>query len=302
MKHYLIITFCLTIISSGTFAQEWAVPADRDARLAPFAFSTESVAAGEKIFYTNCKLCHGDPGKANFQQLNPLPGDPAESKIQSNSDGALQFKISEGKGLMPSFKNVLSPDDIWNVISYFRSFNDGYVQSVAVVRKLNDLKWSVIKILLSFSNESGQVTATITGLEGEKWTPVPDTEVLLTVERYFGHLNIDEPRPTNSDGVVTFTFPADLPSDREGGIMLTAELTDRDLFGSVRTDTTIMTGASNTSPSLTAERAMWNIGRKAPVWLLITYPAGVLIVWGFIFYVLLQLRTVYNEGNDDEEL
>jgi len=93
-----------------------------------------------------------------------------------------------------------------------------------------------------------------------------------------------------------------LPSNLEGGIRLTAELTDRDLFGLIRKDTIIMTGAQNNAPSLTAERAMWNIGRKAPVWLLITYPAGVLMVWGFIFYVLFQLRTVYYEGNDEEEL
>jgi hypothetical protein len=67
-------------------------------------------------------------------------------------------------------------------------------------------------------------------------------------------------------------------------------------------DTTIMTGSENKAPSLTSERAMWNVGRKAPVWLLIAYPGGVLAVWGMIFYVLFQLRTVYLEGNDEEEL
>ena len=302
MKRNIILTFCLSILTITVFSQEWEVPDDHLSRLAPFAFSDTSVTIGEKIFYANCKLCHGDPGKSNYQQLNPLPGDPAGTKIQSNNDGALQFKISEGRGLMPSFKNVLTPEDIWNVIAYIRSFNTSYVQSVAVVQQLSNLRWSAIRILLSFSHESNQVTARLTGKEGEEWTPVPDAEVLLTAERYFGHLSIGEPGLTNSNGVVTFQVPEDLPSNLEGGIRLTAELTDRDLFGLIRKDTIIMTGAQNNAPSLTAERAMWNIGRKAPVWLLITYPAGVLMVWGFIFYVLFQLRTVYYEGNDEEEL
>jgi len=302
MKQYILLTFFLASLPNVGFSQEWEVPADHVSRLAPFAFSETSVAAGEKIFYDNCKLCHGDPGKANFQQLNPLPGDPAGTSIQSNTDGALQYKISEGRGLMPSFKNVLTPEEIWNVISYIRSYNSSYVQSVSVVEQLKDLKWSVIKILLDFSHETNMITARLTGLENENWTPVPNTEVILTAERYFGHLTIDQPRLTNSDGVVTFQVPDDLPADREGSIRLSAELTDRDLFGSIKKDTTILTGAANDAPSLTAERAMWNIGRKAPVWLLITYPAGVLIVWGFIFYVLLQLRTVYHEGNDEDEL
>lgn len=303
MKHRLLLIFSLALVPMFINAQEWVVPPDRDARLAPQAFTDEGRILGEEIYNLNCKSCHGDPGKGNYNsQLNPVPGDPAGADLQSNSDGALQYKISEGKAPMPSFKNVLSVDDIWNVISYLRSFNNNYVQSVSAIQQLKDLRWSVIKILLSFNHEAGSVTATLKGLEGDNWTPVPFTGVQLKAKRYFGHITIDEPKLTDSNGNVTFTFPGDLPADRDGGMIITAELTDQDLFGTIRKDTTIMTGSANNAPSLTANRAMWNVGHKAPVWLLITYPAGVLLVWGFIFYVLLQLRTVYNEGNDEDEL
>jgi hypothetical protein len=45
---------------------------------------------------------------------------------------------------------------------------------------------------------------------------------------------------------------------------------------------------------------MWNSNRKAPVWLIISYFGVVLSVWGFIFLVLFRLRTIYNEGEDEE--
>jgi hypothetical protein len=81
-----------------------------------------------------------------------------------------------------------------------------------------------------------------------------------------------------------------------------AMLTNQELFGTISKDTVLLGGIKNNAPSLIAERAMWNIGKRAPIWLLITYPAGVFLVWGFIFYVLFQLKAVYAEGNSDEEL
>ncbi|MEZ5011954.1 MAG: cytochrome c [Bacteroidales bacterium] len=302
MKYYILSAFTLLLLGFNLTAQEWEAPADRSARLSPFEFTDETRSAGETIFNTNCKSCHGNPGQADYQRLNPLPGDPAEEKIQSNSDGSLQYKISEGKGLMPSFKNVLTIDDIWKVISYLRSFNKEYVQSVAVVQQLKDLRWSEIKIVLGFNGDKGIVTATLSGLEGERWTPVPETEVMLSAKRYFGMLEIDEPKTTDENGIASFTFPNDLPSDREGKVALRAVLTNQEIFGTISKDTVVMAGIENNAPSLTEKRAMWNIGHKAPIWLLIAYPVGVLLVWGMILYVVLQLRTVYKEGNDEDEL
>ena len=158
------------------------MPEDRKSRLSTFEFTEASISAGEELYTFNCKSCHGDPGKGNYQALNPLPGDPASEKIQNNSDGALQYKISEGRGLMPSFKRILSQDDIWNLVAYIRSFNPDYTQALAVVSKLTNLKWSEIKIELKLMAEEKKLLTRLVGLEGDKWTPVPGTEVRLLAE------------------------------------------------------------------------------------------------------------------------
>lgn len=303
MKHRLLLISTLITIPLFLNSQVWEVPPDRNAKLSPAAFTDEGRRLGEELYNLNCKSCHGDPGRANYNsQLNPLPGDPAAPKFQANSDGAMQYKISEGKSPMPSFRNILTGDEIWDVISYLRSFNSSYIQVVEVVQQQKNLRWSEIRIMVSFDADRNIVTATVKGLEKEFWTPVANTGVVLSARRYFGMLEIDEPKMTNNEGIATFSFPPNLPSERDGGISLTAMLADQDLFGTIRKDTVIAAGMANTAPSLIAKRAMWNVGRKAPLWILITYPAGVLLVWGFIFYVLFQLRTVYSEGNDNDEL
>lgn len=299
MRYYIIILLLLTATSLA-FAQEWEVPEDRMDRLSTFEFSETSVSAGERVYTLNCKSCHGDPGKANYQALNPVPGDPVSDKIQHNSDGALQFKISEGKGLMPSFKRILTPDDIWNLISYIRSYNQDYKQTVGLTRKLTNLKWSEIKILINLMPEEHHLVTKLIGLEGDKWTPVPDTEVRLLVKRYFGSMQLDNPRLSDNKGEVVFDVSGDLPGDSTGMIDLTVQLGDIELFGDIRKDTSLNIGVASYAPPLNLERAMWNVNRKAPLWLIFAYFGVVLTVWGFIFYVLFKLRDIHREGGDEK--
>jgi len=41
---------------------------------------------------------------------------------------------------------------------------------------------------------------------------------------------------------------------------------------------------------------MWNVVSKAPVWLLLAYTIAVLVAWGFIIYVFLQIRVIFLAG------
>ncbi len=241
MKHAITIILIL-ILPVKLLSQEWEVSEDKQQRLAPFAFSSETVAAGEAIFNTNCISCHGNPGQGNYQQFNPAPGDPAKEKIQSNTDGSIFYKVYEGRGLMPSFRNILTQDEIWQVVSYIRSFNESYIQQIAVVQKLENVRWSLIRILLNLKDEERKIEAHVTGLENDEWTPVPNTEIMLTVERYFGQMQIDEPKTTDGNGYASFTYPENLRADTSGNVRISSMLTDQDLFGNISTDTVFNTG------------------------------------------------------------
>jgi len=290
-----VFVLSITALVSG---QEWEVPDDKAARLSPFEFTEAIISEGSDIYSRNCLSCHGTPGKANFQRLSPLPGDPADDKIQANSDGSLYYKISGGKGLMPSFSAILTPEEIWKVISYIRSFNNSYIQTVEEIQILKDLKWSFIKILLSHNNDTRKIEARVIGLEDNEWTPVGGIELSLSAERIFGRLAIAEPGFTDEAGIVKFSYPDDLPGNKEGEVSLVAMLSDQETFGRITADTVLSIGLRNNAPPLNQERAMWNINRKAPIWVLVSYTSAVILVWAFIILVLLRLRKIYLIGDN----
>ena len=297
----IIYTFLISLVFSGSlFAQStWIVPEDQSNKLARFEFNESTEQSGSELYLLNCKSCHGMPGEANFAPLNPPPGDPADSKIQGNTDGGIYYKVREGKGLMPSFKKILSVKQTWDVISYLRSSNTEYVQEVAIASASN--RWEDITIQMEILEHDKKLKAIVSGLEGAVITPVAGVELRLEAERRFGKLQLGDLVTTNKDGIAYFDAPYDLPGDPEGNLNLTVQLDNEDDFGLVNIDTTMKAGLAFTPVSLTAKRAMWNTMRKAPIWLLLTYGIGVLAAWGIIFFVMFQLRTIFKLGKQEEE-
>jgi mono/diheme cytochrome c family protein len=295
IKRYLFLLL-IVLISFRLSAQEWVVPADNIGKLSPFAFNDSTRKAGADLYNVNCKSCHGDPGKNNAIKLVPLPPDPTSEKMQSNPDGALQFKIVQGRAPMPSFKNVLSLTDIWRVISYIRSFNDKYVQQIETKTGGTGAGALNVKILVTWIKETKQVQAAVSAMKEKTIQPLAGAEVKLFAKRYFGNLLIDEPHNTDSQGIALFNFPKDLPGDSAGYVQLLARMADEAAYGEAEDDTTIAIGVPTYRPPLNEQRAMWNVVEKTPIWLLLAYTITVLAVWGFIIYVLLQIRAISNAG------
>ncbi len=295
IKKYLFLVL-IVLFSISLSAQEWVVPAEEGVKLSPFAFNDSTRKAGVELYNTNCKSCHGDPGKNNVINLVPLPPDVASVKLQSNTDGALHYKLIQGKGTMPSFKNTISSGDLWRVISYIRSFNEKYVQVIEKRSRVAGTAASDVKILVTWVKEKNQVQMEISGTKESKVQPVAGAEVKLFAKRYFGNLLIDEARNTDALGKVLFNFPKDLPGDSAGFVQLLAKLSDETAYGEAKSDTTLAIGVPTYRPPLNEQRAMWNIVQKTPIWLLLAYIFTVLAVWGFIFYVLFQIRAIYKAG------
>lgn len=306
MKHYLQHIVALLIISSLSvqvaFPQstDWSVPADKQGKLCHFEFDDLTRASGKELFDKNCLSCHGTPGKANFQALVPPPGDPASEKFQNDSDGELHYKIAEGRGLMPSFKNVLSSNEIWDIVSYIRSYHPGYKQIVGEELVFTGFKGELLMNLI-FHQDEKQVVIRLQDKTAQGIAPIAGAGVKLFANRYFGSLLVDEEKLTNNEGKAVFTLPGNLPGDTLGNISITAKLSNEEAFGSTTIDTLLAFGTPVHPVSLRAKRAMWNTFRMAPIWLLVAYFSVVLTVWGFIFYVLFHLREIYFIGKAEEE-
>ncbi|MCK5822328.1 MAG: c-type cytochrome [Bacteroidales bacterium] len=298
MKKLLYTILLGLLISNSISAQDWIVPGAQKGKLANFEFSETNIESGSSIFLTNCRTCHGIPGEGNPMPLVPPPGDPADTKFQGNSDGELYYKIREGRGQMASFKKVMTISQVWDVISYLRSFNSDYIQRVAA--PATDNRWTDLNIGLTLLSSEHQIRAEVSGMEDGNRTPVTGAEIRLMVKRKFGNLQLGEVIMTDLEGIALFSAPLDLPGDEEGNLSLIVQLNDEEKFGLVLSEAVLAAGMPFTPVSLTAERAMWNINKKAPIWLILTYCLGLLTAWGFIFYVMLQLKSIYKLGKEEE--
>jgi mono/diheme cytochrome c family protein len=290
----------LTFTFSTIRAQEaWDVPEERKGRLSPFEFSDSIQQQGAIHYSVNCASCHGTPGQGNFEQLDPLPADPATAAFQENTDGEIFYKVSEGRGLMPSFKNVLSAQEIWEVIGYLRTFNPDYVQQVMPTAELSAYGGTV-ELLMAYLADEHKIQVRAQGTRNGETQPIEAAEVALRVKRYFGDMMLDETQFTNQQGIVEFDAPQDLPGDENGNLGLSAQLVNQEMFGISQVDTTLAVGKAFVPVSLTRERAMWNVVQKAPIWLLLAYSLSVIIAWGIIFYILFQLKKIFDIGAELE--
>jgi cytochrome c5 len=298
IKKYFTILLIL-LISLHVSAQVWVVPAENEGKKSPFAFSDSTRKAGADIYAANCKSCHGDPGKNNAIQLVPVPPDPASAKMQANSDGALHYKLLQGRGTMPSFKNTLTQTNLWHVISYVRGFNEKYVQEIAKTPSGSLTSLQNGLIVLEWLKESHQIQATVSGLKDKIVQPVSGAEVKLFAQRYFGNLLIDEARNTDARGIATFNFPTDLPGDSAGVVKLIVRLSNEEAYGEVKAESTMSIGVPTYRAPLNEPRAMWNVLAKTPIWLLLAYTLTVLTAWAFIVYVIVQIRAISKAGRSN---
>lgn len=104
---------------------KWKAPAWADTLKNPYANRVEeAIKAGKTIFQQQCVVCHGDKGRSDGpagMALSPRPSDLTSEEVQAQTDGALFWKISEGRGAMPAFKNMLSEEQRWQVVTYLRT-------------------------------------------------------------------------------------------------------------------------------------------------------------------------------------
>lgn len=101
----------------------WEAPAAEKAKKNPLPANAATVAQGKKVAEVNCVSCHGAKGKgdgAAAVALNPKPADWTSKKVQAESDGEIFWKISAGRGPMPSWK-FLPENDRWALVRYIRS-------------------------------------------------------------------------------------------------------------------------------------------------------------------------------------
>ena len=103
----------------------WPVPDNYKNMKNPVASNAESIADGKTLYSTHCKSCHGAKGLGDGNkaaQLKTEPGDFSKADFQSQTDGAIFYKTSEGRDDMPSFKKKIpDAEERWSIVNFVRT-------------------------------------------------------------------------------------------------------------------------------------------------------------------------------------
>jgi len=103
----------------------WKAPASANKLKNSVKGNATATAAGKKIYTQMCAICHGNKGKGDGMagmSLNPRPTNFTTNKVQSQTDGAIYWKITEGRAPMASYKTALKSNQRWQLVNYIRTF------------------------------------------------------------------------------------------------------------------------------------------------------------------------------------
>ena len=125
MRSQIAIPLLLSLVFVSAVLQDskWVAPEEADQLTNPLMGDEKATGKGKKIYQKLCWSCHGIDGTGEgpaSAALTPKPANYTSPAVQSQSDGAIYWKISNGKGQMASFKQTLSDEQRWMLVNYIR--------------------------------------------------------------------------------------------------------------------------------------------------------------------------------------
>lgn len=134
-KCSFLIVVVLTIIGSNKiiaqnenrvapeYSKNWVAPEYSNSLVNPFKGNESATKEGKEIFNQMCVICHGIQGKGNGEAGVTLVRKPANFlaiTVLKETDGAIFWKLTNGKPPMASYSELLREDQRWKLVNYIR--------------------------------------------------------------------------------------------------------------------------------------------------------------------------------------
>ncbi len=110
-------------------SKDWVVPESAKKMKNPTDKTNKAdLAVGKTLYSKYCQSCHGKEGYGDGPKAEEIKGDMGDfssEKFQSQTDGALFYKIKTGRDDMASFeKKIPDEEDRWLIINYIRTLKE----------------------------------------------------------------------------------------------------------------------------------------------------------------------------------
>lgn len=278
----IVFAGVLIMLVAQLQGQEWIVPAGEEALSNPSDYTLDNVKQGKAVYTLNCKSCHGDPGKNNPLALVPMPVDMASDRMQLNSEGALFYKITSGRGVMPPFESTLTETDRWNLVNFIKNYSPDREQLLV------DLPPVKAKLLASVIEDppSVEIMAEYENVKSE-YVPLLNTPVIISSKKAFGNLEIGQ-AVTNELGRATYTIPENTRGDELGNISIVVSLNEEFDAPEVVLEKALV-GSPKEVPGLIRKGVLWSTNNNVSLWVLFPFLLAAGGAWIVIGYVVIQI-------------
>lgn len=109
----------------------------------PFAVTMEDLNRGQERFNAYCSMCHGLTGEGDGMIVRRgfrKPPSFHSEQLQEGTASASHFfdVVTNGWGAMPSYSDMISPEDRWKIIAYVRALQmsrKGKIEDVPADRR-----------------------------------------------------------------------------------------------------------------------------------------------------------------------
>ncbi len=81
-----------------------------------------AISAGQTLYTQNCSACHGADGKGLLPKMPDFSAPGSKQDVQDTS-GELFCTVVNGRGAMPSWGAKLSPEQIWQALTYIATLS-----------------------------------------------------------------------------------------------------------------------------------------------------------------------------------
>lgn len=258
----------------------WDVPADAKSTANPVAKSKSGIDAGRNIYNTQCKACHGEKGdgKGAVKAANLT-----SAEFQSQTDGAIHYKLLTGRSTMPSFK-ALPDADLWNVIHFLRGFGESAIQ---VAKK---------KATIILQKDEKADKRRLVAVVQSSGAPAAGVSVGMYTKRYFGLLPLPgSPVKTNENGYASIDVPEGIPGDTALNLVLVGRIDDSDYEPAEA----LQTAAWGTAPppdKWDSDRQLWKPNTHVPFWIAGIFFGLLIGVLAGVGYVALLVLKIWKLG------